>query len=253
MRKEPRPIGRAPYSQHQSGVPFGAYIATLASVSVVIQVGPDNVGLARINRYLRDCGGDVALAQELFEWNIAMSGALYESLHLFEVILRNAIDREFRNWNAANGRSRDWLIDPHPYLLKVLHTSSLQKAQTRASQAARKAGRPRVHDDVLAQMTLGTWRYVLPSRSNPTKQRLWTDATSKAFPIWRGPWENLVTRVEVVHEIRNRVAHLEPVHASDLRSARRAMRDVCNATSWSNGRLFVQMERMLPLIESAPV
>lgn len=172
--------------------------------------------------------------------------------HLFEVMLRNGLDSQLRPWNESMGAGPDWLMTPHPYLASSLHLKVVDKAKRRASMTAAAKGRLLTHDDVLAQMPLGTWRYLLPSRASAQKRKLWTEATCHAFPLWTGPWQHLVARVEAVHDLRNRVAHLEPVHRLDLRYSRRAMRDVCHAMSWQSGRLFTENERLLPLIDSAP-
>jgi hypothetical protein len=129
------------------------------------------------------------------------------------------------------------------------------KANSRARRIAHERKRELTHDDVLAQMSFGTWRYVLPSNSERAKRKLWEVATSHAFPHWPGHWDwrNIVSRVATAHEVRNRVAHLEPLHASDLRKARREMRSVCHAISVDTARLFVNTERMLPVIESNPL
>lgn len=111
------------------------------------------------------------------------------------------------------------------------------------------------HDDVLAQMSLGVWRYLLPSNSNKTKQRLWTEATAAAFPHWRGDWnpQSIVSRVANAHELRNRVAHLEPLHRYDLRRVRRDMRSVCHAVGPDAAQLFVSTERLIPIIATNPL
>ncbi|KIC58176.1 hypothetical protein [Microbacterium hominis] len=57
------------------------------------------VGDARLQRLLGDADGDIARAHELFEWNVRASGAAMEAIHVFELVLRNAIDRELRVWN----------------------------------------------------------------------------------------------------------------------------------------------------------
>lgn len=110
------------------------------------------------------------------------------------------------------------------------------------------------HDDILAQLSLGFWRYLLPSRANNSKKKLWETALHKAFPTWVGDWdpESLVARVAHVHGLRNRVAHLEPLHYFDLRRARRDMRSVCHAIGPDAARLFVSSERMLEVIETNP-
>ncbi len=212
------------------------------------------VGDARVQRILADAGGDIVRAHELFEWNVRASGAAMEAIHVFELVLRNAIDRELRLWNDGMAGTSDWLLRPHPYLLRAMNQSELSKDAMRARRIAADHGRPVSHDDVLAQMSLGVWRYLLPSKSNKSKQKLWTVAIKNAFPAWPGDWSagSIVARVANVHGLRNRVAHLEPLHRYDLRKVRRDMRSVCHAIGPDAARFFVQTERLLPAIEANP-
>lgn len=230
-------------------------LTSLRAVSSDALVGPEQIGMARLQRLLRDAEGDHVLADELFRWNIRAAGAATEALHVFELVLRNAIDRELRTWNARLGGTPDWLLSPHPYLRKALQPKSCLAAAERARKVASEKRRPPTHDDVLAQMPFGTWRYLLPSNANKTKQRLWTDAVSAAFPHWPGSWspESVVRRVDSAYRLRNRVAHLEPLHQDDLRAVRRDMRSVCHAIGVDAARLFVRTERLLELIETKPV
>ena len=46
---------------------------------------------------------------------------------------------------------------------------------------ARVAG----HPDIVAQLTFGTWRFLLPDR-DPGRQRLWADSVHAAFPLLPG-------------------------------------------------------------------
>lgn len=177
-----------------------------------------------------------------------------EAIHVFELVLRNAIDRELRIWNDGMAGTPHWLLRPHPYLLRALNQTELSKAATRARRIAADHDRPVSHDDVLAQMSLGVWRYLLPSKANKSKQKLWTVAIKNAFPAWPGDWsaESIVARVANVHDLRNRVAHLEPLHRYDIRKVRRDMRSVCHAIGPDAARFFVQIERLLPVIEANP-
>lgn len=217
-------------------------------------VSPRFIGDRRLQRLLTDTNGDIDLAQDLFTWNVRATGAAMEAIYVFELLLRNAIDRELRIWNQSMAGSPDWLLVPHPYLLRALNPNELTKAAHRARSIAAVHGRPFGHDDVLAQMSLGAWRYILPSKANKSKQKLWEVAIKNAFPAWPGDWsaESLVARVANTHGLRNRVAHLEPLHRYDLRRVRRDMRSVCHAIGPDAARFFVQTERLLPIIESNP-
>jgi hypothetical protein len=221
-------------------------------MTVPRQANDHLLGTPRFDRYVRDCGGDRDLAHELYLWNIQASGAMYEAIHVVEVLVRNTIDRELRIWNTTLDCGPDWLLDPNVHLARLLRDGPHMAATIRAKRAAAEKGRAVSHDDVLAQMTLGSWRYLLPSRANAAKRRLWIEATSHAFPEWPGPWPNLVTRIELIHDVRNRVAHLEPLNGVDLRAVRRSMRDVSHAISWDAGRFFVETERLIPVIECRP-
>lgn len=190
----------------------------------------------RLAPYLAEARGSVQDAIRLYQWNIEVSGAVYELLHFFEVALRNTMDAQISVWNSTQinkgtgqHHSRDWLLDPSPLLRRLTHNGKdIAQAQQRASIAARQRtgpGRNRQpnHGDILAQTSFGTWRFLLPS-NDAGRQRLWADALQHAFPYCtRGP-KMLVTSVDHVYRIRNRVAHLEPL--LDTRRVRSQLRNM---------------------------
>lgn len=143
---------------------------------------------ARLAPYLAATDGNRRRAVQLYQWNIELSGAVYEAMHVVEVVLRNAIDAQLCRWNATqinastgNPRTHDWLLDPAPLLKRLVREHELTKARQRAEQAIRRHRRPVAHADLLAQLSFGTWRFLLPD-SDPGRQRLWTDALHAAFP-----------------------------------------------------------------------
>lgn len=56
---------------------------------------------ARLDTYLRAANGDRYLALRLYLWNQKLAATFHTELGALEVVLRNAIDRELRKWNAA--------------------------------------------------------------------------------------------------------------------------------------------------------
>jgi len=218
-------------------------------------ISPRFIGDPRLESLLSACGHDVALAHRLFVWNLHASGAAMEAIHVFELLLRNAMDRELRLWNLEATGTAEWLLNPDPLIAKVMHPVDLDRTRQRATQVASDQRRELRHDDVLAQLSLGNWRFLLPSKATKAKQRLWEGALRHAFPVWPGRWgpESIVSRVANAHALRNRVAHLEPLHRFDLRRARRDMRSVCHAIGPDAARFFVQNERMLAVIEANPL
>ncbi|WP_168628766.1 hypothetical protein [Cellulomonas denverensis] len=173
----------------------------------------------RLAPFLRESNGDTGRALRLYSWNIEMSGAAYEVLHRFEVLLRNAIDPCLCAWNTTEvsrttgePHAADWLLDPAPLLERLAHRA-LEQAVPRAAQAV--ANRPNttpLHADVLAQTSFGTWRYLLPDR-DAGRQLLWRDAVVDAFPHLPADKNggDVTRAVDLVYQLRNRVAHLEPL------------------------------------------
>ncbi len=188
------------------------------------------VSAPRLQPYLAETSGDPHAAFVLYRWNMALSAASYEALHLVEVGLRNAMDAELRRWNAARAdragitHGHDWLLDPHLSLANLLG-GDREVAVDRAQKAVRRAGRAPTslcHDDVVAQVTLGTWRFLLPAknlRKSPTKRELWEQGLCQAFPHLVRPHAALVDDVDRIYRFRNRVAHLEPLIKTGLVNA----------------------------------
>ncbi|MEU4364532.1 hypothetical protein [Promicromonospora sp. NPDC023987] len=194
----------------------------------------------RLAPYLKASGGNVRAALTLYQWNVEMSSAVYKMLHLVEVFLRNSIDARLRVWNATQvdprtGRPHgpDWLLDPSRLIERIVRREEIDKATRRAKLAVKDSGsrlRSVTHDDVLAQLMFGTWRFLLPGKDSG-RQLLWRDAISEAFPGLRRPVHDLVRDVDRLHRLRNRVAHLEPllvvgVVMLQLKAARRVLREI---------------------------
>lgn len=194
----------------------------------------------RLAPYLHASDGNVRAALTLYQWNVEMSSAAYKMLHLVEVFLRNAIDARLRVWNTTQidphtGRPHgdDWLLDPSRLIERIVRREEIDKATRRARLAVKDSSagaRPVTHDDVLAQLMFGTWRFLLPGR-DPGRQRLWQDAICLAFPGLQRPVRDLVRDVDRLHRLRNRVAHLEPllvvgVVTLQLKAARRVLLEI---------------------------
>jgi hypothetical protein len=213
----------------------------------------------RLGPYLAACSGNTKAALKLYRWNIDLSGAAYEALHVFEIMFRNAIDQQLCAWNAqqverGTGRSHgtDWLMDPS-HLLQRLARKDIDKASGRARSALRSSGRTPGHPDILAQLSFGTWRYLLPS-NDPGRQRLWRDALHLAFPLLAGPPATLVAHVDAAYKLRNRVAHLEPLlRPGMVRSELTAMREVLKTIDPVCEQWFTSRQRVTSTLRARPV
>lgn len=225
------------------------------------QVLLSHLSQERLSPYLCAAGGGLQNAISLYRWNIDLSGAVYEALHLFEVFLRNALDEQLRAWNACqpdpvNGRlhSDEWLLDPSALLLRLVGRD-LHEATKRSSKSTRRrpAGqRSPLHADLVAAMSMGTWRFLLPGRKDAGKQLLWDEALHEAFPNLRRTPQQLEGAVDGVYRMRNRVAHLEPLIDSRVEAQLVNMRTVIGAIDPELLSWFSSTERISVVLRQRP-
>lgn len=224
--------------------------------AIVVSLSPPRLG-----SYLAATGNNVKGALRLYRWNIDMSGAVYEALHVVEVVLRNALDAQISQWNAtqinvATGtvHSTDWLMDPS-HLLRRLAGRDIDNAADHARKALKtgnRRGRSPRHPDVLAQLSFGTWRFLLPD-NDPGRLLLWTDALHRAFPHLTITPSQLVAQVAGLHRLRNRVAHLEPLLQPDLLEEEfKAMLGVLSAIDPVMATWFTSLQRVTITLRARP-
>lgn len=164
----------------------------------------------RLGSYFASCGDDLGRVFRLYEWNMQASASMLTLTSMVEVVVRNALDREMVSWATAKGHA-SW-FDTAP--LDPQGRQDVQKARTRATHYGR---RPEVHGRVVAELSLGFWRFLAESRYLTS---LWIPATHLAFDS--GPLDLRQRRVAVAGRlqqlsyVRNRAAHHEPIHRRDL-------------------------------------
>ena len=222
---------------------------------------------AAVRRHISDqrlatygAGQAPGFALRNYEWNIALSAAVYESLHRVEVAIRNAMDRELASWNSkqldrpsSSRLGRTWLVKPAPLLRRLLGPS-WHKAQARCSRECglSRWDQDRAHVDVLAQLPFSTWRFLLPDR-DPGRRLLWEQATHRAFPGWQGDSFALTNSVAGLVRLRNRVAHLEPIiQPGYVERQFVAMRRVTAAIDPAAEAWLLTRQRITPVLHRRP-
>lgn len=192
---------------------------------------PVLLGEARHRAYVDAAGGSAQRAAELYEWSTKLAGAWHSHIGYIEVAVRNAIDRELAIWNASqtddqgNPYGPDWTVDggAAPLLFRTIEKplneareNARKEAQRRPRWHARRGAQPN-HDDVVAQLSFGSWSRLVTAPQGPEKARvnasqilLWEQALSRAFPgavagepgrVWVG------NQLEGIRRLRNRIAH----------------------------------------------
>jgi hypothetical protein len=195
------------------------------------------------------------LAEKLYYWNIELSSALYEPLMLLEVALRNAIDYQLRNINTrisdqdGTWHSADWLLDPNQLVTAVVSKREIDKTRSKLSKELIEP----THDDILAQMTFGTWRYILPSKDSARKMLLWDYGLKEAFSLMDYSLEELVRDLSSLNLTRNRIAHGEPLLAKNYpKNTMRRLYRVAEAIDPQLSRFIKTKQRVTQVAKKRP-
>lgn len=158
----------------------------------------------RLSSYLDVMDGDLLRALDLYKWNIALSGALFEAIAVVEVVVRNEIDNNLKQW--AQSRGADWM-DIAP--LDERGRADIAKARSRIKNPT--------HGKVLAELNFGFWRFLVANRY---LHKIWIPTMNSAFPNLEGHpgerREKVERSIERLWFLRNRIGHHEPIHTRKI-------------------------------------
>lgn len=216
--------------------------------------------VVRFGTYMAAAGNDQHKAVALYRWNLQLASALFETLTLTEVVLRNAMDAQLKIWNSRQ-HDRTGVLHPAEWTtdaarpLRSLTRNACENAHRAASTA--RAGRPHTHprkyaaishDDMIAQLTFGVFVRLLPTPDQADKNFrarhiLWTQALRHAFPntsCHDPDGYGAFGRADRLRTLRNRVAHAEPLLSVNplhrLRDAGRLLASIDHTTAgWVMG------------------
>ncbi|MBN8290578.1 Abi family protein [Rhodobacter sp. NTK016B] len=183
-------------------------------------------------------------AIELHQTTMSLGVSIMAVTGLIEVSLRNAVCHAMNNSFGGN----HWLRTPPPNTFKwaYLETSSIAKATKQAQRAAyskmpgaqknaldhlaypngvppnanhrviaqKRQSTISVPDSqVIAQLTIHFWKRLF---SENYEQTLWKPALKTVFPNKTINRSDVADHLEVIYEVRNRLAHHEPVYGARL-------------------------------------
>ncbi|WP_099206770.1 Abi family protein [Xanthomonas citri] len=150
--------------------------------------------------YMRRSGYKPDLAFQLYLYNARLAKSFLFPLHVVEIVLRNAIDEIFTQHFTDR-----WPQDPGlTAILTPESKASLDKAIARSSRA-----RPNWNKgDVIANLTFDFWSNLFrPEYDRP----LWQTNMRQLLPnstLNRAAFQSIVSRI---NQLRNRIAHHEPI------------------------------------------
>ncbi len=145
----------------------------------------------------------------LYVLNTKVSAAFLADLHYVEIALRNKFDTEL-----AAGFGTYWFTAA-PFLTLINQRSQgiLQKAQKDAAKHWPK-GHAVPPGKIIAELSFGFWHNLTDSKLEHT---LWVPYLHKAFLSGKAPKRAIFNqKLEKIRQLRNRVAHHEPIFQLDL-------------------------------------
>ncbi|HEX2080431.1 MAG TPA: hypothetical protein VHG08_22200 [Longimicrobium sp.] len=165
-------------------------------------------------------------------WNIALGSTLQATLHVFEVTLRNAIfTTSVKLVDTSRLHMPDvpcWLDAHNSTLLYADEAAEVRRAKTYLSTDPRR----RTPGHLVARLSFGFWVQLTAraySELRADGPKLWPRGLSTVFPFkWppgskrivpdHGDREMVFKRLHEIRELRNRIAHHDPIWDLDLAS-----------------------------------
>lgn len=206
------------------------------------------VSRARFASYLRETGGDRQTAADLYQWNVAVSGACLEAFHLVEIVVRNAIDRALAEYFDEDARRIPWFL--LPIVAKPTSQRIIDDQIEGARRRLRNQGPGReAREQIVAGLSFGFWTSLLHTEY----EELWRQATRKAFPHSSGRRHDVVGPLENLRQFRNKLAHHDSLLRTDVPQRLQQMRQVLSWIDPSAEQWLVGTERVTQVFSTRPV
>lgn len=164
----------------------------------------------RFATYLRYCDNDKARALALYQWNMELSAAFIVPLHLLEVSLRNAVVESLeaihsQNWPWNSGFIRS-LPNPKGHYSSAKNLQEVARSQPTTGK-------------VVAELKFVFWQKMFTARHDKV---IWNHQLKHVFPYAPQNMNvstlrsTIYSDVDVIRDLRNRIAHHEPIFSRDI-------------------------------------
>ena len=212
-----------------------------------------SLSAARVGTYERVLGGPVGAHQtekalRLYMWNAQTSAAFFVPLHICEVLIRNAVSEVIetvygQRWPWSVGFERSLPTPRHGYKPK----DDLIKARRNQATTGK----------VIPELKFVFWQKMLTSRFD---KRLWNNHILTAFPNAAAQGlnatqlrQNLYNDLETVRNLRNRIAHHEPILSRDLEGDFTKIKGIIAYRCQHSHEWMLKNQMLLPLLTLKPL
>ncbi len=200
------------------------------------------ISVERLARYRTFASGDLARAIEFYERGSKLSGELWVVLGHLEVLVRNAMHQQLVAWTTRQFGEPLWYTDPG-MIFNDKTTTDIAIARTRAVLDGNRESPGKV----VAELNFGFWRFLVAIRY---ERSLWRTCLHRAFP-GQGRRKAVHAKLAALHELRNRIAHHEPIHNRPLH---RLYDDALTLTGWvcPITQDWIRQQHLVPSLELVP-
>jgi hypothetical protein len=173
-----------------------------------------SISKPRLSKYLQISDGDVRKALQIYNWNTRLSQSLYFPLQYWEITLRNKLNdflifKYGPSWHLSLAANRNFISQDQKRIVDVIERLSIGGGGMRPTT-----------DQVVAELSAGFWVSQFAKRydahynwRNNLKFRIFLNDPNIAREFAHRACLRLL-------ELRNRVAHHEPIFHLDLNSDR---------------------------------
>lgn len=200
----------------------------------------------RFHAYANAAEGHHEKAVALYNWNAEIAAAFLEIICHLEVLMRNAIDRQFPATDPAEPLSilipDVWLCDP-----AVLTDESREKVNEAIGRLQRGRKNPS-RGRVIASLSFGFWQALFSS----VYEDLWRASLASAFPNGNGKRREVVNLISPILHFRNRIAHHEAIVTSNLHTHQARILKLANIIDPEAEHYIASLSRVEKLLEDRP-
>ncbi|MDR0794024.1 MAG: hypothetical protein LBE82_12005 [Chitinophagaceae bacterium] len=158
------------------------------------------LSVPRIGKYRIACKDDKNKALILYRYNIKLSQKFYGVLGVFEVILRNAVNRHFKTQLHDN----DWLVTQSQNGFLINYSDAVFKEKDKLVN-----NRKYTHDKLVASLSLSLWIFMFSrtcyKNSGKTLLQIFPNKTHGLNQ------RDIYADLDKIRLFRNRIAHHEPL------------------------------------------
>jgi hypothetical protein len=165
------------------------------------------ISAERLAPYRAAMNDDLEGAIALYKWNAEVAACFWSLLGHVEILVRNSMHERLETWSQSAYGVSNWYT-----ALGGLFNAETSQDIVTARRRAIASGRTETPGRVVAELSLGFWRYLLAGRY---ERSLWRTCLYEAFP-GQGRRRMVFERLSGLHQLRNRIAHHEPVHNRPL-------------------------------------